>query len=57
MAQWVRDLALSLLWLRFDPWPRNFHMLQARTKGEKKISTVEDRSLTQSDEGKAVPCL
>ena len=20
----VRDLALSLLWLRFDPWPRMF---------------------------------
>ena len=33
MAQWVKDLALSLqqlgllLWPRFDPWPRNFHML------------------------------
>ena len=22
----VKDLALSLLWLRCDPWPRNFHM-------------------------------
>ena len=20
----VKDLASSLLWLRFDPWPRNF---------------------------------
>ena len=32
MAQRVKDLVLSLLWLRsllgrgFDPWPRNFHM-------------------------------
>ena len=34
MAQWVKDLALSLLWLwlqwrRFDPWPKKFHMLWA----------------------------
>ena len=32
MAQWVKDLVLSLLqlglllWCRFDPWQRNFHM-------------------------------
>ena len=25
MAYWLKDLALSLLWRRFDPWPRNFH--------------------------------
>ena len=24
--QQVKDLALSLLWPRFDSWPRNFHM-------------------------------
>ena len=29
MAQQVKDPALSLLWPRFDPWPRNFHMPQA----------------------------
>ena len=23
LAQWVKDLVLSLLWLGFDPWPRN----------------------------------
>ena len=23
----VKDLELSLLWLRFDLWPGNFHML------------------------------
>ena len=33
VMQWVNDLALlqlwyrSQLWLRFDPWPGNFHML------------------------------
>ena len=35
VAQWVKDLVLSLqwprvlLWLKFYPWPRNFHMPQA----------------------------
>ena len=42
MAQWVKDLALSLqqfrlmLWL--DPWLGNFCMLQVQPKGEKKKS-------------------
>ena len=37
---WVKDLALPQLWcrwqwwLRFDPWPRNFHIPQVQ--GEKK---------------------
>ena len=26
----VEDLALSLLRLRFDPWPTNFHVLRVR---------------------------
>ena len=25
VAQQVKDLALSLLWCRFHPWPGNFH--------------------------------
>ena len=24
MVQWVKDPALSLLWIEFDPWPGNF---------------------------------
>ena len=36
MAQQVRDLELSLLWHRFAPWPKNFHMLQARPKRKRK---------------------
>ena len=36
MAQWFMDLALSLLWRGFDPWPRDFHMLQAPPKKKKK---------------------
>lgn len=27
MAQWVKDSALLLLWLRLDAWHGNFHML------------------------------
>ena len=42
MAQWVKDLALSLLWLGlllgrgFDSWPRNFRMLWAQPERKKK---------------------
>ena len=28
----VKDSALSLLWLRFDPWPGNFGMPQIEPK-------------------------
>ena len=31
----VKDLALSLLWLRLDPWPRNFCMPQVQPKNKK----------------------
>ena len=42
MSQWVKDLALSLqqlkslLWHQFNPLPRNFYMLWAQPKKEKK---------------------
>ena len=42
MAQWVKELALWLLWLgsllrhAFDPWPRNFHMPWVQPKRKKK---------------------
>ena len=26
MVERLKDPALSLLWHRFDPWPRSFHM-------------------------------
>ena len=41
VAQQIKDLALSLpwlwslLWLRFDPWPRNFYMPWAWPKNKK----------------------
>ena len=42
VALWVKDPALSLLWLRlllrcrFDSWPGNIRMLRAQTKKKKK---------------------
>ena len=42
VMQWVKDLALSLLWLgsllwrRFDTWPGNFHMPWVQPKKEKR---------------------
>jgi len=50
MRQWVKDPALSLLWFwsllwlllllwqEFDPWLRNFYMLQVRPKTKMEIS-------------------
>ena len=32
VAQWVKDPALSLLWLGFNPWSRNFHMLPSQKR-------------------------
>ena len=45
VAQWVKDPVLSLqwlgglLWLRFNPCPRNFHMPQTQPRQRKKKST------------------
>ena len=36
----VKDLALSLPWLGFDPWPENFRMLQAIPPHPKKRNEV-----------------
>ena len=47
VAWWVKDLALSLLWLRsllwcgFDPWPGHFSMAQAQPKKKKKKGAYE----------------
>ena len=39
MAQQVKDPTLSLLWYRFDPWPRNFCMQRKWAKINKKLHT------------------
>ena len=41
MAQWVKDPMLSLLWHGCDPWPWNFHMLQAKRKEKRRNENRE----------------
>ena len=36
MAQQVKDLALSLLWLELDPWPEDHAVFTAKKKKKKK---------------------
>ena len=42
MAQWVKDLALSLqqlgflLWLRFDPWPQELPLPRVQPKKKRR---------------------
>ena len=49
MAQWVKDLALSLqgsrslLWCRFVPWPGNFHKPPLRQKKRKEGKKERER--------------
>jgi len=40
-VQWVKDLALLQLQLRFDLWPRNFHMLWVWPKKKKTYNKRE----------------
>ena len=46
LAQWIKDLALSLqqlrslLWHGFNPWPENFHMLQASSSSQKRLVSL-----------------
>ena len=35
VAQWVKDMLLSLLWHGFDPWPGNFYVLWMQSKMKK----------------------
>jgi len=36
VAQWVKGLALLLLWHRLNPWPRNFHIPWMQPQKKKK---------------------
>ena len=47
VEQQVGDLVLSLLWLRFNPQPGNFHMLQAQPRGKK--NQIRKRSKKESN--------
>ena len=46
VAWWVKDLALSRLWLGFDPWPGNFCMPGAQPKKTLPNNNNEDRMKT-----------
>ena len=56
MAQWLKDITLSLQWLRlllwheFHPWPGNFHMLWAWSKKRE-----EKKSLSSPFLGNILP--
>lgn len=51
MAQQVKNTALSmkwfwlLLWLGFDPWPGNFHMLWVRPKSHTHMPTNNNNKI------------
>ena len=55
MAQWVKNLALSLLWLgsllwhRFNPWPRHFHMPWVQLQIKKKMKLVKVGSVPKEE--------
>lgn len=38
----IKDLALSLLWLRCDPWFGNFCMLWAQTRKNRNVLKPEE---------------
>ena len=41
MAQWVKDSVWSLLWLRLDPWSRNFHLPQGHPPKNKQTKKMK----------------
>ena len=45
VMQRVRDLALSLLWCGFDPWPGNFRMPQAQPKKRRREEGKKEEHL------------
>ena len=42
VAQRVKDSALSLQWPKFNPWPKNFHMIQMRPKKQNKTKQTKN---------------
>ena len=43
MTQQLKDLVLSPMWLTFDPWPKNVHMLQTQPEEKKKKKRKKKR--------------
>ena len=55
MAHQVKDPVLSLLWLGFDPWPGNSHMLQAWQKKKKTNKKQNKKTQSQDDALSVLP--
>ena len=53
MTYWVKDLALSLLWLRFNPWPRELllHAVGAAKRKKKKRNPFPCKCLLDKFQG------
>ena len=45
VVQQVKNLALALLWGRFNPWPRNFCMQWMQLKKKTKLSNFFSNNL------------
>ena len=62
VAQWVKDLVLSLqqlrslLWCGFHPWPRNFCMLWVQPKKQTNKQTNKQKKTKKTDERKTLCC-
>ena len=52
----VKDPALSLLWHRFEPRPRNFYVLWAQPKKKKKLEIVFTFTLLAVSEQRSTEC-
>ena len=44
MAQWAKDPVLSLLWQRFDPWPRELFHAIGTVKKKKKEEHIKNNA-------------
>ena len=47
MVQWVNDLASSLLWRRFNPWPRNVCMPRVQPTKKKRKKNAKKKGLIE----------
>ena len=55
MAQWVKGLALSLLWLRFNPWPRELPHATGTAKKTKQNKTKQNGVVGESGKVSSTP--
>ena len=49
MTRWLKDLAFSLLWCVFDPWPMQWPRPQKKQKNKKKPKQKPNKKKTTQD--------